>query len=177
MLTTSLALEALAALACAVVYGTDMFAALVLRPVLAAGSNPAPASRRARRGRQTGGHAGRARVALLVGASPLRVRADRRALARNPRAVRPMCTTTGRERSAPAGSLEEHFGLRSLEARARGSGSRALKHGEIAADRRRGRGVGERGEYEERSTRRRLERVVRVRGREPERERIRYPTA
>ncbi len=36
MLTTSLALAALAALACAVVYGTDMFAALVLRPALAA---------------------------------------------------------------------------------------------------------------------------------------------
>jgi hypothetical protein len=36
MLTTSLALAAVAALACAVVYGTDMFAALVLRPALAA---------------------------------------------------------------------------------------------------------------------------------------------
>ena len=36
MLTTSLALAALAALACAVVYGTDVFAALVLRPALAA---------------------------------------------------------------------------------------------------------------------------------------------
>jgi hypothetical protein len=34
MLTTSLALSALAALACAVVYGTDVFAALVLRPAL-----------------------------------------------------------------------------------------------------------------------------------------------
>jgi hypothetical protein len=34
MLTTSLALSALAALACAVVYGTDMFAALALRPAL-----------------------------------------------------------------------------------------------------------------------------------------------
>ena len=52
--------------------------------------------------------------------------------------------------------------LRTLEARTRGSGSRALKHGEVAADRRRGRGVGERGEHEERSTRRRLERVVRA---------------
>ena len=59
-------------------------------------------------------------------------------------------------------ALEQQFGLRALEARARGSGSRALKHGEIAADRRRGRGVGERGEHEERSTRRRLERVVRA---------------
>ncbi len=59
--------------------------------------------------------------------------------------------------------LEQQFGLRSLEARAHGLGSRALKHGEIAADRRRGRGVGKRGEHEERSTRRRLERIVRGR--------------
>ena len=58
--------------------------------------------------------------------------------------------------------LEQRFGLRSLEARTRGAGSRALKHGEIAADRRRGHEVGERGEHEERSTRRRLERVVRA---------------
>ena len=36
MLTASLALTALAALAAAVVYGTDMFAAVVLRPALAA---------------------------------------------------------------------------------------------------------------------------------------------
>ncbi len=49
--------------------------------------------------------------------------------------------------------LEQRFGLRALEARARGAGSRALKHGEIAADRRRGRGVGERGEHAERSRR------------------------
>jgi hypothetical protein len=35
MLTASLALAALAALAAAVVYGTDMFAAVVLRPALA----------------------------------------------------------------------------------------------------------------------------------------------
>lgn len=35
MLTTSLALATLGALACAVVYGTDVFAALVLRPALA----------------------------------------------------------------------------------------------------------------------------------------------
>jgi hypothetical protein len=58
--------------------------------------------------------------------------------------------------------LEQRFGLRSLEARTRGAGSRALKHGEIAADRRRGRGVGERGEHAERSSRQRLERVVRA---------------
>ena len=36
MLSTALALSALAALACAVVYGTDVFAGLVLRPALAA---------------------------------------------------------------------------------------------------------------------------------------------
>jgi hypothetical protein len=58
--------------------------------------------------------------------------------------------------------LEQRFGPRSLEARTRGAGSRALKHGEIAADRRRGRGVGERGEHAERSSRQRLERVVRA---------------
>jgi hypothetical protein len=58
--------------------------------------------------------------------------------------------------------LEQRFGLRGLEARTRGGGSRALKHGEIAADRRRGRGVGERGEHPERSSRQRLERVVRA---------------
>jgi len=58
--------------------------------------------------------------------------------------------------------LEQRFGLRALEARTRGAGSRALQHGEIAADRRRGRGVGERGEHAERSSRQRLERVVRA---------------
>ena len=36
MLSTALALSALATLACAVVYGTDVFAGLVLRPALAA---------------------------------------------------------------------------------------------------------------------------------------------
>ena len=36
MLSTTLALSALGALACAVVYGTDVFAGLVLRPALAA---------------------------------------------------------------------------------------------------------------------------------------------
>jgi len=58
--------------------------------------------------------------------------------------------------------LEQRFGLRGLEARTRGAGSRALKHGEIAADRRRGRGVGERGEHAERSSRQRLELAVRA---------------
>ncbi len=58
--------------------------------------------------------------------------------------------------------LEQQFGLRGLEARTRGGGSRALKHGEIAADRRRGRGVGEHGEHAERSSRQRLERAVRA---------------
>ena len=41
--------------------------------------------------------------------------------------------------------LEQTFGLRRLEARTRQAGSRGLKHGELAADRRRGRQLGERG--------------------------------
>lgn len=59
-------------------------------------------------------------------------------------------------------ALEQRFGLRTLEARTRNAGSRALKHGEISADRRRGRGIGERGEHPERSSRQRLERLVRA---------------
>ncbi len=58
--------------------------------------------------------------------------------------------------------LEQRFGLRRLEARTREAGSRGLKHGELAADRRRGRGVGERGELAERSSRQTLERIVRA---------------
>ena len=58
--------------------------------------------------------------------------------------------------------LEREFGLRELESRGRGAGSRGLEPGEIAADRRRGVGVGERGEHAERSSRQRLERVVRA---------------
>ena len=58
--------------------------------------------------------------------------------------------------------LEQRFGLRSLEARARQAGSRGLKHGELAADRRRGRQPGERGEHPERSSRQTLERIVRA---------------
>ena len=58
--------------------------------------------------------------------------------------------------------LEQRFGLHCLEARTRHSGSRALKHGELAADRRRGRGVGERGGLAERSSRQTLERIVRA---------------
>jgi hypothetical protein len=58
--------------------------------------------------------------------------------------------------------LEREFGLRELESRGRGAGSRGLEPGEIAADHRRGVGVGERGEHAERSSRRRLERVVRA---------------
>ena len=57
--------------------------------------------------------------------------------------------------------LEQRFGLRRLEARAREAGSRGLKHGELAADRRRGRQLGERGEHSERSSRQTLERIVR----------------
>ena len=58
--------------------------------------------------------------------------------------------------------LEQRFGLRRLEARAREAGSRGLKHGELAADRRRGRQLGERGEHPERSSRQTLERIVRA---------------
>jgi hypothetical protein len=61
-----------------------------------------------------------------------------------------------------ARKLEAEFGLRELEARARGAGSRALEHKEIGADRRRGLDVGARGEHAERSTRQRLERTVRA---------------
>ena len=58
--------------------------------------------------------------------------------------------------------LEQHFGLRQLEARTRDAGSRGLKHGELAADRRRGRPLGDRGEHPERSTRQTLERIIRA---------------
>ena len=58
--------------------------------------------------------------------------------------------------------LEQRFGLRRLEARTREAGSRGLKHGELAADRRRGRELGERGEYPEHSSRQTLERIVRA---------------
>ena len=58
--------------------------------------------------------------------------------------------------------LEQRFGLRRLEARTRQAGSRGLKHGELAADRWRGRQLGERGEHPERSSRQTLERIVRA---------------
>ena len=58
--------------------------------------------------------------------------------------------------------LEQRFGLRRLEARTREAGSRGLKHGELAADRRRGRQLGDRGEHAERSSRQTLERIVRA---------------
>jgi hypothetical protein len=58
--------------------------------------------------------------------------------------------------------LEQTFGLRSLEARTWQAGSRGLKHGELAADRRRGRQLVERGEHPERSSRQTLERIVRA---------------
>ena len=58
--------------------------------------------------------------------------------------------------------LEQQFGLRRLEARTRAAGSRGLKQGELAADRRRGRQLGDRGEHPERSSRQTLERIVRA---------------
>lgn len=68
---------------------------------------------------------------------------------------RPRAQTACRE-------LEQRFGLRRLEARTRGSGSRGLKHGELVADRLRGRQLGDRGEHPERSSRQTLERIVRA---------------
>jgi hypothetical protein len=59
-------------------------------------------------------------------------------------------------------ALEQQFGLRGLEARTREAGSRGIKHGELAADRRRGRQLGDRGEHPERSSRQTLERIVRA---------------
>ena len=58
--------------------------------------------------------------------------------------------------------LEQRYRLRRLEARTREAGSRGLKHGELTADRRRGRGVGERGQRPEHSSRQTLERIVRA---------------
>jgi hypothetical protein len=58
--------------------------------------------------------------------------------------------------------VEQRYGLRGLEARTRQAGSRGLKHGELAADRRRGRQLGDRGEYPEHSSRQTLERIVRA---------------
>jgi hypothetical protein len=58
--------------------------------------------------------------------------------------------------------LEQRFGLRRLEARTREAGSRGLKHGELAADRRRGRRLGDHGEHPEHSSRQTLERIVRA---------------
>jgi hypothetical protein len=68
---------------------------------------------------------------------------------------RPRAQTACRE-------LEQQFGLRRLEARTRQAGSRGLKYGELAADRRRGRQLGDRGEHPERSSRQTLERTVRA---------------
>ena len=68
---------------------------------------------------------------------------------------RPRAQTACRE-------LEQRFGLRRLEARTRQAGSRGLKHGELAADRRRGRQLGDHGEQPEHSSRQTLERIVRA---------------
>jgi hypothetical protein len=59
-------------------------------------------------------------------------------------------------------ALEQRFGLHVVEARGRGAGERGIKQGEIAADRQRGRPVGEHGEHPERGSRQTLERVVRA---------------
>jgi hypothetical protein len=58
--------------------------------------------------------------------------------------------------------IEQRFGLRRLEARERGTGSRGIKPGEQRADARRLRDHGERGEHPERGSRHTLERIVRA---------------
>lgn len=60
-----------------------------------------------------------------------------------------------------ARELEERFGLRRLEARARGTGSRGIRPGERMADTRRKRDHGPEGREPERGSRQTLERVVR----------------
>ena len=61
-----------------------------------------------------------------------------------------------------ARELEERFGLRRLEARARESGSRGVRAGERMADTRRGRDHGPEGREPERGSRQTLERIVRA---------------
>ena len=61
-----------------------------------------------------------------------------------------------------ARELEERFGLRRLEARARGTGSRGVRPGERTADARRHRDHGTNGHAPERGSRQTLERVVRA---------------
>jgi hypothetical protein len=60
-----------------------------------------------------------------------------------------------------ARALEERFGLRRLEARARGTGSRGVRAGERMADARRDRDHGAGGHDPERGSRQTLERIVR----------------
>ena len=61
-----------------------------------------------------------------------------------------------------ARELEQRFGLRRLEARARGSGSRGVRAGERMADARRDRDHGVDGHAPERGSRQTLERIVRA---------------
>ena len=77
-------------------------------------------------------------------------------------AVRRACITTGREPRSGRASLEERFGLRRLEARARGTGSRGVRAGERMADARRHRDHGADGHAPERGSRQTLERIVRA---------------
>ncbi len=60
-----------------------------------------------------------------------------------------------------ARELEERFGLRQLEARARGTGSRGIRPGERMADTRRKRDHGPEGRSPEHGSRQTLERIVR----------------
>ena len=61
-----------------------------------------------------------------------------------------------------ARELEQRFGLRRLEARARGTGSRGVRAGERMADARRDRDHGAEGRAPERGSRQTLERIVRA---------------
>ena len=61
-----------------------------------------------------------------------------------------------------ARELEQRFGLRRLEARARGAGSRGVRAGERMADARRDRDHGADGRAPERGSRQTLERIVRA---------------
>jgi hypothetical protein len=59
-------------------------------------------------------------------------------------------------------ALEAQFHLRRVEGRGRGAGERGVRAGELAADRRRGRPVGDRGQDTGSASRRVLERAVRA---------------
>ena len=77
-------------------------------------------------------------------------------------AARRASTTTARAPRRRAGSSSSASGCGGWRRAPAQAGSRGLKHGELAADRRRGRQLGDRGEHPERSSRQTLERIVRA---------------